>query len=45
MTPLVAMFVGFALVWAGLCLYVLRLLRISRALEAEVRALQEARRG
>ncbi|HEU4759708.1 MAG TPA: CcmD family protein [Dehalococcoidia bacterium] len=44
MTPLLAMFIGFAIVWAGLFLYVLRLHRIGRALEAEVGALQGRRR-
>jgi len=44
MTPLLAMFIGFAIVWAGLFLYVLRLHRIGRALEAEVDALRQARR-
>lgn len=41
MTPLVAMFIGFAVVWAGLFLYVLRLHRVGRALDAELGALRE----
>ena len=45
MSPLLAMFIGFAVVWAGLFLYVLRLHRIGRTLEADVGALQHARRG
>ncbi len=44
MTPLFAMFIGFAVVWAGLFLYVLRLHRIGRTLEAELETLQQGRR-
>ena len=45
MSPLLAMFIGFAVVWAGLFLYVLRLHRIGRALEDQVGALQPGRRA
>lgn len=37
MTPLGAMFVGFAIVWGGLFLYVLRLHRITREIERRLR--------
>lgn len=37
MSPLVAMFVGFAIVWGGLFLYVLWLHRIGRAIEQQLR--------
>lgn len=33
MNPLTAMFVGFAIIWAGLFVYVLRLHRLGRAIE------------
>lgn len=36
MTPLTAMFIGFAVVWVGLFVYVLRLHRIGRAIEREL---------
>lgn len=38
MSPLVAMFVGYTIVWAGLFLYVLRLHRIGRTLESQLEA-------
>jgi len=37
MNPLTAMFIGFAIVWGGLFLYVLRLHRAGRALEEQLR--------
>ncbi len=37
MSPLVAMFIGFAIVWAGLFLYVLRLHGIGRTIERQLR--------
>lgn len=37
MNPLTAMFVGFAIIWGGLFIYVLRLHRLSRAIEQQLR--------
>lgn len=37
MNPLGAMFVGFAIVWGGLFLYVLRLHRLGREIERRLR--------
>jgi CcmD family protein len=37
MNPLTAMFIGFAVVWVGLFAYVLRLHRIGRAIERDLR--------
>ena len=37
MNPLTAMFVGFAIIWAGLFIYVLRLHRLGRAIEQQLR--------
>ena len=36
MSPLTAMFVGFAVIWAGLFVYVLRLHRVARAIEQQL---------
>jgi CcmD family protein len=36
MSPLTAMFVGFAIIWAGLFIYVLRLHRLGRAIEQQL---------
>jgi CcmD family protein len=36
MSPLTAMFVGFAIIWGGLFLYVLRLHRLGRAIERQL---------
>lgn len=38
MKPLVAMFIGYAIVWTGLFVYVVRLHRISRSLAERLRA-------
>ncbi|MDQ7820801.1 MAG: CcmD family protein [Armatimonadota bacterium] len=43
MTPLVALFIGYAVVWVGLCLYLVRLHRLGRALQAQLEA-REGRR-
>jgi len=37
MNPLTAMFIGFAVVWGGLFAYVLRLNRIGRTIERQLR--------
>ncbi|MDQ7842383.1 MAG: CcmD family protein [Armatimonadota bacterium] len=37
MNPLTAMFIGFAVVWVGLFLYVLRLHRLGREIERKLR--------
>ncbi|HEY6102975.1 MAG TPA: CcmD family protein [bacterium] len=37
MNPLTAMFIGFAVVWIGLFAYVLRLNRIGRSIERQLR--------
>jgi CcmD family protein len=37
MNPLAAMFIGFAVVWIGLFAYVLRLNRIGRSIERQLR--------
>lgn len=37
MNPLTAMFVGFAIIWGGLFVYVLRLHRLGRAIEQQLR--------
>ena len=37
MNPLIAMFIGFAIVWAGLFAYVFRLNRIGRTIERQLR--------
>jgi len=36
MNPLTAMFIGFAIVWGGLFLYVLRLHRLGREIERKL---------
>ena len=36
MNPLTAMFVGFAIIWGGLFIYVLRLHRLGRAIEQQL---------
>jgi len=38
MNPLTAMFIGFAVVWGGLFLYVLRLHRLGRKIERQLRS-------
>ncbi|HXF83658.1 MAG TPA: CcmD family protein [bacterium] len=44
MSPLTAMFVGFALIWVGLFAYVLRLHRLGRAIEQRLAAEQRLSR-
>lgn len=44
MSPLAAMFIGYAIVLGGLFAYVMRLHRISRSLEADLDALERGGR-
>ncbi len=43
MKPLVAMFIGYAIVWGGLFAYVIRLHRLGRALQAQLLARERRR--
>lgn len=45
MSALVAMFIGYAIVLGGLFLYVLRVHRIGRSLERDLREAQKGRLG